>query len=333
VAENAACALARTAELLELLDRFETAGVPAVPYKGPPLAVRLYGSAALRQAGDLDLLVPRARVPAARALLAGGGYHARHPHLQASERMLLRKMHHEVFEAPGRGTVELHWAFTRADLAFPWRHEELAPRLQHVALGGRTVPLFADDDLLLVLCVHGAKHRWRRLEWIAGVAELIRTVPEIDWDVTEARARATGSYRILLLGVVLAHDLLAAPVPTRLLERAYAERAVARLAREVWRVLETGQPGLAQDAFYVALRERLRDRLGYAVFRLTTPYDPAEWRVQLIGGVEVPVHATRRAVRIASQALSLSLPFRHPVRSKWPARGTNAAAPSTLTSQ
>src|SRR5690349_17810454 len=48
---------ALTCELARVVNALEDAGVPALPYKGPLLAHALYGDVALREFGDLDILV------------------------------------------------------------------------------------------------------------------------------------------------------------------------------------------------------------------------------------------------------------------------------------
>ena len=54
---NAGRNLFLTKELLKLLHLFEAHKIPAIPYKGPVLAASIYGNLALREFGDLDILV------------------------------------------------------------------------------------------------------------------------------------------------------------------------------------------------------------------------------------------------------------------------------------
>jgi hypothetical protein len=46
-------------ELLTLLDTFKANNIMAVPFKGPLLAVAIYGDMLLRECGDLDFLIKR----------------------------------------------------------------------------------------------------------------------------------------------------------------------------------------------------------------------------------------------------------------------------------
>ena len=71
---NARHSLLLTGELLRLLPLFADHGVPAIPFKGPTLAVYAYGNLALRQFIDLDLLILPADLARARELLAAEGY-------------------------------------------------------------------------------------------------------------------------------------------------------------------------------------------------------------------------------------------------------------------
>ena len=57
------------AELERIADTLHASGVPAVPLKGTSLAQRLFGSLDARRVGDIDVLVPEARLLQARAAL------------------------------------------------------------------------------------------------------------------------------------------------------------------------------------------------------------------------------------------------------------------------
>jgi hypothetical protein len=171
--------------------------------------------------------------------------------------------------------VDLHWAVTAAveypvhSLALPLEQAGFWSRLETVSLAGTPVPSFAPEDLLLVLCVHGSKHRWERLEWIACVAECLRARPRLDWGLLSRQARVLGSRRMLHLGLLLAHEILDAPLPPDVLARIRADRAAHALARQVRDALfapRHAPPGIVgRSVFYLRMRERLRDRLRYGL--------------------------------------------------------------------
>lgn len=307
---NAGQMLRLSGELLDLARLFTTERIPVVPYKGPALGAYLYGNLALRQAGDLDILVRRADVVRARELLTRRGYLPRHALRPGGDQFMVRSRYSEVFDGKNGLTVELHWAFTNGDVGLALDLDALAPNLQTTVLGGGSVSIFGREDLLLTLCIHGSKHRWDRLEWLCGVAELLRVSSnDLDWKALTGRATALGTRRMLQLGVLLAHELLGAPVPAPVVKLARADRAVSRLAVEVPGLLTTDpvdaeEAGdLATDLFRLRLRERGRDQLRFIWYRLTTPSKPESWSAVAVGKRWVPVHGFLRPFRVMTRLL------------------------------
>jgi hypothetical protein len=301
--QNAGRVLLVVGELIGILRSFEQAGIQAVPYKGAALAAQLYGNLALRPAGDIDIVVRRDDVSRARAVLSARGYQPRHTLGTGGEAFMVRSRYSEDFSGPTRHPVELHWGFTNRDIAFPLDLDALSPRLESIRLGPHAVLAFALDDLLLLLCVHGSKHRWDRIEWICGVAEAVRRGGELDWNALLDRAGHLGVRRMLLLGLLLAHDHLGAPVPSPVLSRARRDPTVPGLATRVpplWLEPSEGDESgsLPTDLFRLGLRERFRDRARFVLYRLTTPSQPERWSTRTIGGVMLPLHAFTRPLRL-----------------------------------
>jgi hypothetical protein len=253
-----------TGRLLRLLAAFGSGGIRAIPFKGPALAVQAYHDLTLRQFTDIDVLVHERDAAAAKAVLVAHGYRQRMSHPWEAP-----------FEDETGVSVDLHWGIAPSYDPTPPTFEQLWTRLVPVSLSGTEVLTLAPEDLLLILSIHLAKdcrESRQRLVQICDAAELIRSHPELDWQQVLARARASGGERILLLDLLLAHDLLAAPVPEPVLRSALGSRAVSGLAREVEGRMfpATGAPkvtstdsGLLSDelAFSVRTRERLTDKL------------------------------------------------------------------------
>lgn len=318
---NAGAMLHLSGELLQIVQLFKQHGIVAVPYKGPALGAHLYGNVALRQAGDLDILVKRDDVMRARALLIERGYAPRHDLTRGGAGFMRQSRYSEEFHRKNGLQVELHWAFTNGDIALPLDLEALEPRLATMKLGGHEVPVFDREDLLLILCVHGCKHRWDHLEWICGVAELLRTSAGVlDWDALVRRSSSLGIRRMLLLGVLVAHELLDAPVPPSILALARADRAVFSLAAEVPTLLVnesvTGgsAAGLSTDIFRFRLRERHRDRIRFLWYRATTPSRPESWSAVAVGRRWLPLHGVLRPFRVMGRILPAFLQHRSAAR-------------------
>jgi hypothetical protein len=223
-----------TAELLKLLDLFETHHIPAIPLKGPALAAAVYGNVSLREFSDLDILVQKRDLLAAGDLLVFQGYAPDCQRARAQEAGILQVLQHLQFvRDDGKVVVELHWrltSWTRV-LAFPL--DRLWQRTIRIPLEGTMVRSFATEDLLLYLCVHGTGHRWESLGWVCDVAELIRVHHDLDWESTLAQASEMQSEHWLLLGLCLARDLLGTPLPRHVGQRVEANPRVNLLARQV----------------------------------------------------------------------------------------------------
>jgi hypothetical protein len=262
-----------TSELLRLLALLEDAGVMAVPFKGPILGQQLYGDIALREYCDLDILVREECVGPALELLRAQGYELDVDCGPYDERAFIRNWNHYHLLNPATGVeVELHWRFAPALFCFPLEVADVWAHLETLRVGDREVPVFANEDLLLFLVAHGAKHGWSSLRWICDVVELLATKPDMDWDLVVSRAQQGGGMRMLLLGLQIASQM-GAPVPEHLRDEIRDEPIIAKLASSVWRRLsEARDPGLVEGClFAMRVRERLSDKLKTGLLFLVTP--------------------------------------------------------------
>ena len=173
---NAQQALRNAGALLQIVRELEREEVPVLTLKGPAVAVAGYGGLAQRHAGDLDLLVPKAHVPACLPLLRELGYRPLQeiPNDRVLE-ALFRSWHHLNFvREDGLVAIELHWR-----LSAPRHPTAIAPdepwqQPTHVPLGEGMVATLAADVQLLFLCEHGTRHAWKRFFWLQDVAPTCR---------------------------------------------------------------------------------------------------------------------------------------------------------------
>jgi hypothetical protein len=306
---NVGLALRMTGDLLAILEKLQEVGVTAIPYKGPILASRLYGSLGLRRSVDLDIIVRKCDLQNARKILSDLGYAPSIMLLGPNHEFQVESRYSERFERPG-SVVELHWAFTNKDVAFPLVLDDLMPRLTKYQVSGRPIRVFGPEDTLLILCVHGAKHGWARLEWICGVAELVYRGAQLQWPELISRATETRSLRRLLLGLCLAHDLFRAPLPEDIEERIRDDRQIPFLAAAVTSSLFGGDRSvegvhtfgtLDHDLFHFRLGDRFPDSLRYLAYRLTTPSRPERWSTISVGGRSITLHSFTRPFGIVAK--------------------------------
>ncbi|HJU89316.1 MAG TPA: nucleotidyltransferase family protein [Gemmatimonadaceae bacterium] len=268
--ENTIRSLGVTAELLRLLDLLEQHGVPAIPYKGPALAAHVYGNLSIRQFGDLDILVHMEDASNAMRILCQHGYTTDGWPEPPDEAAFLKRAHVHSFHSPDHAVhLELHWDFTPRELAFPLDLDALWRRLQRRPLGSAEVLSLPPEDLLLILCVHGAKHCWSRLKSVRDVGEVVDAHSDMDWDRVLVDSRSLGAHRMLSLGIFLASELLGAAVPLEVRRHIDEDLMVPHLAGDVRARLfrDDVRHSVSADAqlFYMKMRERVRERLPQAV--------------------------------------------------------------------
>lgn len=296
-----------TGELLKLLGALEAQAVPAIPYKGPTLAIDVYENLALREFGDLDILVHKRDVTKARGILNSIGYQQQEQLAGAQEEAFLRSQCEYIFASETGSVVELHWAIVPRKISFSFDTEDLWTRLERITLGGATVPIFSPEDMLLILCVHGSKHRWRRLTWICDVAELIRAHRDLKWQQIMERAGALGGERMLLLGLFLANDLLRMDLPDHVLRRVKSDRSVNDLAGLVTDQLfreDEGVSGLLDESsfrpLYLGMRERLSDKIRYCLHTAMSQ-TTEDWELVPLPRYLFPLYYLLRLIRLTGK--------------------------------
>jgi len=254
-------------QLLMLLSSLETQDLPALTFKGPELAAVSYPDPVLRPFGDLDLLVRVPDVPRASELLRTHGYR-----LKAERDWQLFFVNDE-----GAG-VDLHWKLGAEWLPDPGNFQELWARGQRVAVGGGSVTTLGWEDLLLVLAILLTKdcmYRRQRLIQICDVAALLRTSPSLDWPLVLKQSQRTGTRRMLLFQLALAHLMLGVDLPPQVAGSLRNDLKARGLAQQVSGsfFLEADHqrdpsdfrpgPGFAGHSFFLQSRERRVDRVQY----------------------------------------------------------------------
>jgi hypothetical protein len=220
----------------------------------------------------VDILVHKDDVLRTKDLLYSCGYQPFYP-LPSGEEIIFRR-----WECPftnGKLFVDLHWGIIQPYFARVSDPESLWRNLEHLSLEGHPISTFSRSDLLLHLCMHGAKHHWERLDWICDLAELIRSGREVKWHWIMEQADAIGSKRMTYLGVFLAHSLLDADVPENIQQDLFSDAKVVWLAEQACKRLfpqahERNHP-VEDITYYLRAMDRSRDRIRHCLDRLINP--------------------------------------------------------------
>jgi hypothetical protein len=250
-------------ELLKVLNLLKAHHIPAIPFKGPVLAVFAYGDLSTRHAGDLDILVNVEDAINAKDILISLGCERAY---DVSDDEQFRTMNHfTVVQNPGRIVVEIHWELMPGGYHYRVDLDDLWARAQPLSLAGETVLTIPTQDLMLFLCAHGAKHSWMRLSWICDLAELIRARRDLDLEMTLRRARKIGSERVFLLGLLLANRFLGVTLPEGVRRKIQRDRIAQSLASEVYaqRLAQIqDSPSIEENlCYYLKAKERSIDKI------------------------------------------------------------------------
>lgn len=247
-----------TAELFRLLESLRNAGISALVIKGPVLAAQAYADPSVRTYGDLDLLVRQRDIRRATELMIALGYDAAIP-LGAIDAGKIPGQY--LFsKSDSKLLVELHNDLTLRYFPRPLSIEDFFTRQIRVRLDTHEVPALAVEDELVLICIHGAKHFWERLCWIADVAGLVSRQTDIDWERAMTSARRVGGEHLLHIGLRLAVDVLHTTLPETVSAIERQDATAAALVARILRWLPAA--GYAPHGLFERAAFRLRMRGG-----------------------------------------------------------------------
>jgi hypothetical protein len=260
---------------------FKEHNIPLAIFKGPLLAQMAYGEISLRQAGDIDLLINRGNFAQARLLLESLGYEMT-PRLTPAQLASHLNNHCEIqfMRDEWFTVVDLHWDLAPRSFVFGVKADEVMSRLQSVSLAGTMVETFGPEDLVLYQAMHGAKHLWRRLEWVSCLAESLRATPSINWDTLVERAANAHATRILALGLRLVEQFSDVPIPAHVLTSIDPANTMQRMAAQIRSQLfeNFGAAGSTETNLYnLRIMDRKRDALISALRSIFVPTLP-DWQ-------------------------------------------------------
>lgn len=276
-------------ELRRILGLFAAEGIGAIAFKGPVLNAALYSDRALREYGDLDLLVRPAEYARAKRALEGIGYGAEVDVRDPVRTPVLRVFRQSVLRNDAGRVVDLHWNLASRPRRFGLAEDEIWAGRVQADLGGLKVPTLAPEHLFYYLCFHGWKHGWATLNLVCDLAGLVDVTPGLGWEKILRLALRARQTRVVLLGCRLAAELMGAKVPEEVQLAARKEPAVEKMfaaARaRLWRT-EPVRPGWFGKLGLSDLgEERLTDRLMMPVYQAVMP-TLSEWRaVRLPSGL------------------------------------------------
>ena len=121
------------------------------------------------------------------------------------------------------------------------------------------------------------------------------------------RAAELQSRRRLFLGLLLAHELFAAPVPDEVLCQVRNDRGLAAVAADICVELANSEGpapgmqkagGLPYDWLHLRVSDSARAQLRFLLYRMTTPSQPEQWDPHPLGHIALPIQRILRPLHI-----------------------------------
>ena len=293
-----------SAELAEILRHLGARGIPVIAQKGPALAHLLYGDSAVREFGDLDLLVRPTDVPRAVVALAELGYEKNLQLSPRQEKAYLRSGYEYVFgRGEERNLIELQWNLLPRFYAVDVNVGELFARSKEYEFDGCRARILGLEDQFLFLCVHAAKHQWAQLGMVRDIAAITRF--DLDWELVAREAQRLGVLRIALVSLLLAKSLLGCDLPERaggFTGVAAASKFLAVVVERMTAMREISPESLSYFRFMLQVREFWMDRVRL-LWRLASTPSAGEWQAVRIPDILFPLYSFVRAARLARRAV------------------------------
>jgi hypothetical protein len=194
--------------------------------------------------------------------------------------------------------LDLQWRIVPRFYSIDFDVAGFLDRSDEIIVGGHPVRTLCAEDLLVVLCVHAAKHAWVQLSWLCDIAQLVNSA-QLDWNAIQQEVQRLGIERIVNVNLLLAYKLLEMPLPSVIGARVIEDPSTADLADEILPIIKHSAHYETESAAYfrlmLRLRERWQDRARLLSRLIFTP-SVSEWNA-----VRLPksLQAVYRAVRLS----------------------------------
>ncbi len=251
--------LFHTKELISVLHLLKENNIRALPFKGPVLAVSVYGDLSRRQFGDLDILVHEGDYRRAQSLFISQEYQLGDEYDWETS----------FVSVDGRVSIDLHQGLTPYEFPVLLNFNGLWKRRRPISLGGSTVNHPSPEDLLIILAVQLAKDAWSdkiQLAKIFDIAKLLQVYHGMDWNEVERHSRRLGVQRIVLVSLLFSAQLLGVTFTKEFSAHARDDRAAVSLVKQLQEQIfdKTGHFSKQFDAsvrMHFLFRERMRDKV------------------------------------------------------------------------
>lgn len=244
-----------TRTLLLVLQQLEAEGIDVIPFKGPTLALRVYGNLTQRRFCDLDLLVDQTDFERTKNWFLQQGYE-----LNIDGESSVHLIHPQTDV-----NIDLHHQISDQYFPFQLDYSALLQRSEKYQYANQSIRVLSFEDTLILLCIQLAKdahHQQKFLKKACDLAVLINQT-HFSWEDAIAYADSMNGKRLVLFSLYLANQLLAVELPDWITQSIEADRILVIYGQSVCQRLFT------EDTF----QRGNRGMLLRALFLLEKPFE------------------------------------------------------------
>lgn len=289
-----------TAELKRVGSHFDHHAIPFLAHKGPVLSHLLYGDVTARQFGDLDLLVKSRDVAQARTALLELGYRSKPQLAPRHEKAYVYSCYEYAFCLDSdRPTVELQWRIVPRFFSINFDMDAIFDRSIELEVDGQIFRTMRQEDLMLALCVHAAKHEWCQLGMVRDIVRLAAF--DLDWEWIGKAATRMGIVGILQFSLLIGQKIFDCDMPaTANLPKWLGDSHVESKINDLVHNREPNTDSISYFLSQVRYRERLRDRARF-LWRLAMTPGVSEWEAVKRPGSSSGLYQLVRMKRLAKR--------------------------------
>ncbi len=265
--------------LLKILKSFKSHEITAIPYKGPILAIQAYGNLAFREFDDIDIFVSKRDVLDVKDLLISQNFIPEFELNHLKEIKYIESQREQRFWNNDHNiTMDIHWKFSALFFSLPKYFDTLGHDVIITIINDLNVKTLSTEDLLLILCLHNAGHRWMRLSWLCDISELLDN-KNVNWSELIKKADKLQIKKILLINIYLVSDLLGFKIPKEISTYLESDKNIIKISNKIKIKIfseETNLKIFEEIYFCLKLRDNLIFGFKDAVRNLMLP-TPLEW--------------------------------------------------------
>ena len=263
-------------ELIKTMNIFSQHKIPALAFKGPALAKMAYGDIALRQFGDLDILIQQKDLTKVIKLLQQRNYSLDIELQEKEEKEFFSSVNVVGLTDKEKNiSIEIHWKLTAQNYAIFWDQSKIWEQIDEVVIQKYPIATLSFVNHLLYLCVHGAKHLYERLEWLCDIDRLIRTNAAIEWKELIKAAQKLKIVRTLLLSLALCESILDLKIDDSIKIKIDQDKSLKKLKQKI--IILSFSDSLQKPSAYqkfillYSMRDTLYDKVSFVYFSLFSP--------------------------------------------------------------